>query len=200
MIATIIGTSTYPPGSDLSIQGDSIIMGGNEAMTVYGNITLTAPSISLGDVVALEALTIDAGGGGTIDTNLRGTITILDHTGASVFSPNRHFLSGGPYSQTGNFNPVSPIPVVGQVPTLSFSDLTYNGMVLNFDTDQIPVPPVPPPPVIPTQPRMYLLGVASAQLFYSLPIYWQDFPPSYYLRQKVRLKWKEREREWRLKK
>ncbi len=89
-VATIY---TNPLGGDVLLQGGTVSVGTNEALTAFGSLTVDASSSStFGDIVTINNLTITA-----------PTITLLTHGQSSILSPkgglypnyNLHLLAGG---------------------------------------------------------------------------------------------------------
>jgi hypothetical protein len=171
-VATIY--STYPAGN-VSFFGNDFSMGAYEAMTVYGDATLTLTGVAtVGDIIALDTLMIDAT---SITLNQRPTIELLAYNGTSYLSAKPHLLSG--VEPVFSLNVMPAGSETGLLGTTESSLIYLAGnLPLNYDRDQLPVPP-PPVPVVPSSMNeeiIYLFTVANAQLFDLLPMipkYWE---------------------------
>ncbi len=187
-VATIVSSSS---GNDVSIIAPNIAMGANEAMTILGNLEFIGNSITLGDTVALETLSII---GNTVNLLTHGSYLILDNQGILYITPTLHFLGGSGYLQVGTLVPSGPLNAqnLGLAPSTFRPLLFFSGHILNYDTSSPPPPPPPPPPPSPTPPlpitttpesrafARYQLGIADAQLSDLLPIYSFPFAPIHY--------------------
>lgn len=140
-IATI--TSSFS-GNSITIDGGTLTMGTNEAMTAFGDITVTLTADgTVSDMVARDALTITSPGGLTLVGH--GSVSILNSAGDLVLITGGHLLartaiSANVTTTVGAFSGVGLVPDVTQ---LSFQALlTYepNSYMLNFDTETQPVP------------------------------------------------------------
>jgi filamentous hemagglutinin family protein len=175
LVATIVSSAS---GNDVSITGTSFIMGNNEAMTVLGDLTFDCPTVTLGDVIALDSLTIASSPSDTVNLLTHGPYSILSYLGTTYISPSLHFFGGSGYTNLGTSVPSTGIL---KAANLGYSDpitqflplLTYNGHILNYDTT-LPTSPSPPSGFVAF--AMYRLAIADAQLSDLLPI----FPLNYY--------------------
>jgi hypothetical protein len=194
-----VATITSGSGNDVSISGASCTMGLFEAMTVLGKLDFACTTVTLGDLVALDALTFETSVA-TTNLNTHGDIQILNNLGVLYTAPTLHFLGGSGYTPpTGTIIP-TPTPANLNQGNLGLSEsvfrplLSYNNFVLNYDAAATPPPPPPPgPPAPPPSPNIlpplsvrqyliYQIAIADAQLsdmlptYQSpLPIYWIDF-------------------------
>ncbi len=141
-VATIVSSSS---GNDVSIIAPNIAMGANEAMTILGNLEFIGNSITLGDTVALETLSII---GNTVNLLTHGPYQILDNQGVLYTTPTLHFLGGSGYLQIGTLVPPGPLNAqnLGLSPSTFRPLLFFSGHILNYDTGASPPPPPPPPP------------------------------------------------------
>lgn len=168
-VATIVSSLA---GNDVTILGGSLTMGQTDVMTVLGNITLSLSSFAdLGNLIALEALTIDTP---TIHPLIYGApYEILSHFGTLYTTPTLHFFGGTAYSESGaTFIPPGPIRTasLGYSPAAFLTLLTYNDTILNFDTT-LPPPPTPPSNT-PVLRIVYAMGVAQAEFFDRIPAFY----------------------------
>lgn len=128
-----VATITSGSSNDISLTGNSFTMGPFEAMTCLGSITLSCPTLTLGDIVALEDLMIL---GVQVNLRTRDSISILNSQGLFKSFPTLHFLSGGIYIQSGFL-----IPSDGKLnaqsldvsPSIFREKLLFEEYVLNFD-------------------------------------------------------------------
>jgi hypothetical protein len=168
--ATVATITSSLSENDVNIACGNFTMGPFEAMTVLGNLSLTASStLTLGDVVALENLTLSAS---MINLLTHGYEVLLDSNGQFYISYQLHFFAGGAYAQSGTLVPEGPFHAEGLSlsPDVFRSWLIYAGStILNYDT-HTPVS---------TQFVLYQLAVASAQLSDLLPIFEPACPPIY---------------------
>ncbi len=171
-VATIVSGIA---GNSISALGGSITMGSFEAMTALGSIALLgSSSLTLGDIVALENLTLTAP---VINLLTHGDELLLDNNGVLYTSPALHFYSGGTYSQFGVLVPAGPLESgsLALAPDVFRPELIFNNsVILNFDTGPRPVPFVIP--VEAKQAVMYELSVSSAQLSDMVPMYASGCP------------------------
>ena len=166
-------------GNDIAITAAEIVMGTSEVMTALGNIDLTAPTMTLGDLVALDNLTIM---GSTINLLVHGDESILANNGLLYTSPSLHFMAGGTYLQVGTLVPSGPLNAqsLGLSPSEFGPQLLFGSHILNFDTAPKPVPPTPTQSSVSASSKeyaIYLLNVAGAQLSDMLPRF--SYPLSY---------------------
>ena len=173
-VATITSSLS---GNDITLIGHSITMGAYEVMTGLGNISLTGAELTLGDLVALDNLTLL---GGDINLLLHGDETILASNGLLYISPTLHFLSGGTYLQVGSLIPADSdlnAQGLGLTAAAFRPQLLYNSHILNFDTSPKPVPFVATEAS--KQYAIYLLLIADAQLSDLLPVWGWPWPLPY---------------------
>ncbi|MBI3508527.1 MAG: S-layer family protein [Chlamydiia bacterium] len=195
-IATIVSSAG---GNNVSISGGSVMFGTNEAMTVFGSITIAATNYTaLSDLVATDTITLPGTTPGCAATSdywpsnflvSRPPAPLLSDTGSIYFSPNVHALAGNNLiycsgSVTPNCSTATP-PVtrnIGVVASgLTPAQLTYTGQILNFDSESVP-PPVPPSPPGPQpcpncQPRSFYINQllwADTELQDLLPPFWRS--------------------------
>jgi hypothetical protein len=183
---SVIGRSLYPSiatitssfsGNSVSISGRSFTMGTNEAMTLFGSLTVNLTgAATVSDIVARDGLTITSPGGLTLVGH--GLVQILNSAGELYYIYGGHLLARTAISATvtsyvGPFDTVSLVDISDQ--TLFQAALTYapNSYMLNYGFVQ-PAPPVPPI-VVPTFPIsrasfINQMGVASISFEDLLPM------------------------------
>ena len=160
-VATIFSSSSL--NNSMTFTGSSFTMGANEAMTIYGNVTISVTgSVTVSDIIALNNMTIDAS---SIYLTPRSSEQILAYFGTLYTSESAHLLAG-----------TTPVFSVSVTPPDSHTGLTGAteaqliyapaSLALNYDTS---IPPPPPPVPVPSN-SSYLLAVADAQLSDMLPV------------------------------
>jgi filamentous hemagglutinin family protein len=150
--ATIWGNTTSE-GSNLILTtsaSGSIVVGDYEAMTIFGDISLDSNNITIGDVVALGQITINAQD--TITIKLHEPGLILDWQGGLYESTSTHLVSAlATPNLNGDIITVLLNPAAQTYTSLqsqfSYQDLNYQSYVLNYQL-QSPIPPKPPQPTI----------------------------------------------------
>lgn len=137
-IATIAGN---PGGNDLTVNAGSLIIGPNEATTVFGNIAFNLQNTaSVGDLVATKAIVINAS---TINLIRHQPEKILNNFGILYPSNGLHLIAGDPTLQgsvilTGSGkNPT--IKDLSISPQAFQKLLLYGGTVLNYDLSVAPI-------------------------------------------------------------
>ena len=163
-IATI--TSSFA-GNDVTLTGASVTTGPQEAMTIFGNLTMNVTgSITVTDLIALDAISLTA----TNLTQQAGTAgSLLDPFGNLNASSQSHIVS--PVSITRNISGIETINGIIQVePGLSRFALVYapNSYILN--SILVVFPPVPLPFSIAEQ--IIQLVIANTQMELLLPDPW----------------------------
>jgi hypothetical protein len=169
-VATIVSSQD---GNSITIAGKSFSVGQNEAMTVFGDLTITcATSVTLSDIIVTESLFIAAP---SIFVNERASIEILDHFGQLYPSPSVHYFSGESNNVFGTIIPPDAVRIASLelVPEEFVTLLSFDGHMLDYDTN-LPPPPTPSPGIENlrlAQSLIYKLTVADTQLSDHLPIY-----------------------------
>ena len=130
-------------GADISIYGKDIIMGKNEALTVFGDLNLHATGrIEACDIVSVNDMLLTAP---TIQIYKHMPGIIIDSKGNKITNPETHFLAGGNVTTSGILNMVGPgadpiilsLNLAGRMRN-SFSDhLFYDDIPLNFHVSQL---------------------------------------------------------------
>jgi hypothetical protein len=175
-------------GNGLTITCGSLIMGFNEAMTVFGSTSVAADTYAiLSDMVSSDAVTISSQATAPSNAMMsRPSVLLQSSAGSPYTSPNTHLLARTAVNLVGAVMP--PGLNVGTVSVGSRAefemDLQYEGQILNYDTSITPPPPPPPPPPgppPPASPDVFVdqMGVAESELQDLLPLYWKDWQIRY---------------------
>ncbi len=177
--ATITGN---PSGGNVSITADILGIGNNEALTVYGSVTIDCSTgmfklAQVGDIVATGPISIDAD---TINVYLQLPADILNSDGDLVTDPNTCIISPASVSlsQTPTESPGDRAVATIGVFSFTQADLKLGnpaagGYVLNYNPLAVPVP-VPDNTDLRLD-NIYLLNTALAELTDNLPIYWPPY-------------------------
>ncbi|HSX25975.1 MAG TPA: hypothetical protein VLE89_03105, partial [Chlamydiales bacterium] len=154
-IATITSPSDYT-ALTLNVNCGTFIMGFNEAMTIFGDVNITAATYAnLSDIVSLGTITlttyhaIDPLQTWTTILVTRPHGTIIHPNGTGYTSQNIHLLANGgvhPNSQVTPDPTANALNVGAIVPPIVQADLISltDGAILNFDQTTTPIPPCPP--------------------------------------------------------
>ncbi|HSX25963.1 MAG TPA: hypothetical protein VLE89_03040, partial [Chlamydiales bacterium] len=203
-IASITSPSDFSD-FNLTVNCGTFIMGFNEAMTIFGNITINAGSAyaTLSDMVSTGTIAITTN---AVDVTreltallvTRTSGTIIDNAGNPYTTNNIHVLANTAVTFTAAFTPNNLGLNVGTTPVTK-PQLIHNADILNYDVASTPVPPCPPcicnsccapcpscnsccrvPIPAPTSVIVaQLLNAGAGQLQNMLPLFW---PPSHLVR------------------
>jgi filamentous hemagglutinin family protein len=190
--ATVATITSSLAGNNIFISGNSCTMGSFEAMTGFGSITFVCPTLTLGDLVALDNIIILAN---TVNLNTHGSISLLNNLGGFYVSPSLHFLGGTSYFASGTFVPAGAslnAQNLGLSPLVFEPLLKFNSHILNYDTTYAPNPPPSPssgggqapPSIAQVENAFYQLLIADAELSDLLPLYRHDLPPPFQFKQR----------------
>jgi len=135
-VATIVSSTS---GNDVTITGASFVMGDDEAMTIFGDVTMNLTnSVTIADIISSKTISITAP---TITIQRHEPAKILDFNGALYTSEGVHLFAVEEVTLSGGINEVGAgieadirtVSQYGYTQSSFEAILQYNSYLLNFD-------------------------------------------------------------------